>query len=74
MKRSEYYKEADDIIKDLFSRVLESNNKEEWKRTLDFITTKTYQLELTCGEWKHSWRKVREIMLNKYGKKFITKK
>lgn len=59
------------IIQDLFSRVLVSDDKEVWKKALDFIIKKTEDLEKNCWEWKFVWRKVRSIMSDKYGKKFI---
>ena len=71
MKTTEIKLEAEQIIKDLFFKVLESNDKEVWKKAIEFINRKTDDLELNCWEGKFIWRKVRNIMTSKYWKKFI---
>ena len=45
MKISEIQKEAKNIIADIFSTAIKSENKEDWVKALNFIVTKIFMLE-----------------------------
>lgn len=74
MKVSEYRKQAKECIQDLFKAVLDSEDKDVWKKAFDFINRKIDSLER--GErWEQMfvWRYVRSQMSEKFGAKFIRK-
>lgn len=72
MKISEIQKEAKNIIADIFSTVIKSENKEDWVKALNFIVTKIFMLEnWERGEALFYWREVRRQMTDKFWKKFI---
>ena len=73
MKKSEINKEAKDLIKDVFSAVLTSKDKDSWKKAIDFIMDETNKYEKIWGEKKFIRREVRSIITNRYGKLFINK-
>lgn len=74
MKTSEINAEANNLIKDLFSHTLKSDDKKEWKKLIDFVKDTVATWEARRWENMFIWRKVLAIISSKYGKKFITKK
>lgn len=75
MKISEYRKLANITIKDIFSEVIKSDDKEIWKKALmaiDIIIIKYEQWQR--GENMFVYREVKKIMSSKYWKKFIKSK
>lgn len=74
MKKSELKIEANKFINDIFKKVLDSDNKEVWKKAIDFILNQVDIQEKTCWDKKFMYREVRTIMTNKYAIKFNIKK
>lgn len=72
--KKEYQTEAKDFIKTIFSGVIKSDKKEDWKKAVEF-TTNEIERFTAIGEIhkKHLYTAVRKEMLSKYGKKFIKK-
>lgn len=79
MKKSEIHNEANQSIKEIYKYVLKSNEKITWDKAIKSINdiiykykqeikydTKTIKLKK-----KYVWEKIRNIMLKKYGEKFI---
>lgn len=73
MKISEIKKEAEERINVIFWYCLKSNNKEHWIKAFDFIENQIIKFEIERWENLFIWRKVKNIMNEKYWKKFIKK-
>lgn len=74
MKTSEIKREARNILNTIFYKVLESTDKEDWKKCLAFIDSKIFKLEnWDRGEEMFIWRNVKSQLTFEFGKKFISK-
>lgn len=75
MKKSEYKKLANEVIKDIFNPVIKSDDAKIWKKCLLSI----YDIIKKYEQWERwtnmfVYREVRNIMSNKFWKKFIINK
>ena len=74
MKTSDIKKEAKNIINTIFTAVIKSDNKEDWKKAIVYIDDKITDLEIsTRGEEMFIWRGVKNQITFLFGKKFINK-
>lgn len=89
MKQSEITKQAGDIIKNVFSAVTKNDDKDAWKKALDYTSIKIQDCVLRANkaiatdinsfeandylEKKEIWAKVKYLLIQLYGKKFIQK-
>jgi hypothetical protein len=73
-KISEISKEGRDIVKTVFAGVIKSDLREDWKKAIDFATSKISQLENgERGQEMFNWRSAKKHLLSLYGKKFISR-
>lgn len=69
----ELTREANSLIKDIFYRVIESDDKELWKKAIGSIDTHIKKLEHgDRGVALFVWIRAKQLMANRYGKKFIS--
>lgn len=68
--RTEINKEAKQILKQLFTKVMLSDNKDDWRKAMEFIHTKANG----HGREKFIWEAVRVMFAKEFGKKFIPAK
>ena len=74
MKTSEIKSEAKKIINSIFATLIKSDNKEDWKKAIEFIDKKINELEKwTRGNEMFIWRNVKSQIIFLFGKKFISK-
>jgi len=88
MKQSEIYTEAKDVLNNVFSSLLKSEDKATWKKALDFSSVKIQDCNLRANkaimqnneeegtkylQKKEIWNKVHFLLLKAYGTKFIRK-
>lgn len=68
-------KEANKIIKDIFSWVLKCDNKEKWEKAFNYCN-KEIIISENWDRWlkMFAWRKVYKILIKKYWIKFIPNK
>lgn len=72
---------ARNIIKELFSEVIKSDDKELWKKVLQWINNHieklkiklVYETSLDNIQRYHEWEQVRNILNKQFGNKFIKK-
>ncbi len=74
MKTSEIKKEAKNLINDVFKALLENNDKDTWKKAMNFINETVAKKEATCADDKFIWREVRSQISTLFGKKFVCQK
>lgn len=67
MKKSEIDAEAKKIINNLFEEVVRSDDKSLWKKAIHASKSR----EVVTGN--HVWRRVSQILLDRFGRKFIKK-
>ena len=74
MKTSEIKKEAKNIIETIFTAVIKSDTKEDWKKAIEYIEKKILELESWDRWWEmFIWRNVKNQVIFLFGKKFIVK-
>lgn len=71
MKYSEISVEANQIISTIFKEVIKSDNKEVWKKAIDFIQNKISDLSKKWDSDRFIWESVLRKVSSQFGKKFI---